>query len=118
MPRLNCTPIDRQLRRPELPTDLSEETVMRKNIFPRRIPLLMGVLAVAAVAFTGHAQAQTAGPPDEAQQAGLTEASFPQAKEDYFRDMDNAAAMSAEEVQGRNMWLVWTGGQHRVRGRV
>jgi hypothetical protein len=112
---LNCTPVDRYAA---LPTDLSEETVMRKIIFPRRVALLTGVLALAAVAFTGHAQAQTAGPPDEAQQAGRNVASFPQAKEDYFRDMDNGAAMSAEEVQGRNMWLVWTGGNDRFWDKV
>jgi hypothetical protein len=91
---------------------------MQKYIFPRRIALLMGVLAVAAVAFAGRTQAQTAGPPDEAQQAGRTVASFPQAKEDYFRDMDNGAAMSAEEVLGRNMWLVWTGGNDRFWDRI
>src|SRR5258708_17525559 len=91
---------------------------MRKNIFPRRIALLMGVLALAAVAFTGRAQAQTAGPPDEAQQAGRTVASFPQAKEDYCRDMDNGVAMSEEEIQGRNMWLVWTGGNDRFWDNV
>jgi hypothetical protein len=98
--------------------DLSEETAMRKLIFPRRVALLIGVLAVAAVVFTGRTQAQTAGPPDEAQQAGRDVASFPQAKEDYFRDMDNAAPMSVEEVQGRNMWLVWTGGNDRFWDNV
>ena len=90
---------------------------MRKNIFPRRIALLMGVLAVAA-AFTGRAQTQTAGPPDEAQQAGRSAASFPQATEDYFRDMDNGVDLSADQIQGRNMWLVWTGGNDRFWDRV
>ncbi|MHB8268845.1 hypothetical protein [Bradyrhizobium sp.] len=91
---------------------------MRKNIFPRRIALLMGVLAGAAVAFTLPAQAQSAGPPDEAQQVNRNEASFPQAKEDYFRDMDNGVALSADEIQGRNMWLVWTGGNDRFWDKV
>jgi hypothetical protein len=98
--------------------DLSEETVMRKNVFRGRIALLMGILAVAIAAFAGRTEAQTAGPPDEAQRANRDVASFPQAKEDYFRDMDNGAAMSAEEVQGRNMWLVWTGGNDRFWDRV
>ncbi len=91
---------------------------MRKNIFPRRVALLIGVLAVTAVGFADRAQAQSAGPPDEAQQAKRNEASFPQAKEDYFRDMDNGVALSAEEVQGRNMWLVWTGGNDRFWDKV
>jgi hypothetical protein len=91
---------------------------MRKSVFPRRIALLIGVLAVAATAFPARTQAQTAGPPDEAQQAKRDVASFPQATEDYFRDMDNGAAMKAEEVQGRNMWLVWTGGNDRFWDKV
>jgi hypothetical protein len=50
---------------------------------------------------------------DEATKAGLTEKDFPQASEDYFHDMDNGIALSPDEVQGRNMWLVWTGGNDR-----
>jgi hypothetical protein len=101
---------------PEPPPDLSEETVMRKSIFPRRVALLAGLLAVSAFAL--GSQAQPAAPLDEAQQANRDVASFPQAKEDYFRDMDNGAAMSDDEVKGRNMWLVWTGGNDRFWDRV
>ena len=90
---------------------------MQKNIFPRKIALLMGVVAVAAVAFAAPTQAQT-GPADEAQQAKRDVASFPQAKEDYFRDMDNGVGLSSEQVQGRNMWLVWTGGNDRFWDKV
>jgi hypothetical protein len=50
---------------------------------------------------------------DEAQQAGRAAASFPQASEDYFHDMDRAVALTPDEVKGRNMWLVWTGGNDR-----
>ncbi|HUB64888.1 MAG TPA: hypothetical protein VL996_10685 [Methylocella sp.] len=50
---------------------------------------------------------------DEAQRAGRDAASFPQADEDYFHDMDNGVALSPEEIKGRNMWLVWTGGNDR-----
>jgi hypothetical protein len=50
---------------------------------------------------------------DEARQAGRDAASFPQASEDYFHDMDGGLALSAEEIKGRNMWLVWTGGNDR-----
>jgi hypothetical protein len=92
--------------------------IMKKNTFSRRLALLMIVLAVgAAAAFSPGAQAQS-GPPDEATRAKRDEASFPQAKEDYFKDMDNGAPMSAEEVQGRNMWLVWTGGNDRFWDRA
>jgi hypothetical protein len=50
---------------------------------------------------------------DEAKQAGRTAASFPHATEDYFHDMDRGVALTPAEVQGRNMWLVWTGGNDR-----
>ncbi len=50
---------------------------------------------------------------DEAAVAGLSEQNLPQADEDYFKDMDNGVALTPDEVQGRNMWLVWTGGNDR-----
>jgi hypothetical protein len=42
-----------------------------------------------------------------------TPQSMPAADEDYFRDMDGAVALNREEVMGRNMWIVWTGGNDR-----
>ncbi|MCW3475292.1 hypothetical protein [Limobrevibacterium gyesilva] len=50
---------------------------------------------------------------DEAKVAGRDAASFPAADEDFFRDMDRGVALAADEVKGRNMWLVWTGGDDR-----
>ncbi|MBV8436314.1 MAG: hypothetical protein JOY95_02230 [Silvibacterium sp.] len=64
----------------------------------------------------GHVQ-------DEALRAGRNAASFPAADEDYFHDMDQAADekhqlhpldLNPNEVKGRNMWLVWTGGNDRL----
>jgi hypothetical protein len=55
---------------------------------------------------------------DEARQAGRTAASFPQAPEDYFHDMDGGLPLTAEEIKGRNMWLVWTGGNDRFWDRM
>jgi hypothetical protein len=51
---------------------------------------------------------------DEARSAGRSVASFPAADEDYFHAMDGGIALSREEVKGRNMWLVWTGGNDRL----
>jgi hypothetical protein len=45
--------------------------------------------------------------------AGRPASSFPAADEDYFKDMDNGVQLSADEVKGRNMWLVWSGGNDR-----
>jgi hypothetical protein len=50
---------------------------------------------------------------DEAHKAGRDAASFPQATEDYFHDMDRGIALTPDEVAGRNMWIVWTGGNDR-----
>jgi hypothetical protein len=51
---------------------------------------------------------------DEAMRAGRPAASFPAADEDYFHDMDGGLTFTKEEVQGRNMWIVWTGGNDRM----
>jgi hypothetical protein len=50
---------------------------------------------------------------DEASRVGRDAASFPAADEDYFHDMDGAADLPPDEVKGRDMWLVWTGGNDR-----
>jgi hypothetical protein len=73
--------------------------------------LLAGVLAGSQMAFG-------AGPLDEAQRAGRTESSFPQASEDFFHDMDNGVSLTPDEVKGRNMWLLWTGGDDRFWDQV
>jgi hypothetical protein len=55
---------------------------------------------------------------DEASRAGRTVASFPAADEDYFHDMDDGLALTREEIQGRNTWIVWTGGNDRFWDRI
>src|ERR1051326_1294407 len=56
---------------------------------------------------------------DEASRAGRVADSFAPADEDYFRDMDvGTGPLTREEVIGRNMWLVWTGGNDRFWDRV
>ena len=75
------------------------------------------VVFALALACTAAAVASAASL-DEAQRAGRTDASFPQASEDYFHDMDGGVALTPEEVKGRNMWLVWTGGNDRFWDRV
>src|SRR6185503_11618940 len=51
---------------------------------------------------------------DEAMLAGRTASSFPAADEDYFHDMDGGLTLTREQIQGRNMWIVWTGGNDRL----
>jgi hypothetical protein len=84
----------------------------------RGASLLAGALAILVYASERGLSQQHAAPLDEAQASGRNEASFPHAKEDYFRAMDNGVPLSDDEVQGRNMWLVWTGGNDRFWDRV
>ena len=55
---------------------------------------------------------------DEAKQVGRDAVSFPHAGDDYFRDMDGGVALTPEEIKGRNMWLVWSGGNDRLWNRM
>src|SRR4030095_8388867 len=55
---------------------------------------------------------------DEAKRAGRAAESFPPADEDYFKLMDNGIDLTGEKVRGRNMWLVWTGGNDRLWDRL
>src|SRR5258708_3085521 len=50
---------------------------------------------------------------DEALRVKRAPNSFPAADEDYFRDMDGGISLNSAEVKGRNMWIVWTGGNDR-----
>ena len=50
---------------------------------------------------------------DEALMVGRTAESFPAADEDYFKDMDGGVELTANEIKGRNNWIVWTGGNDR-----
>ena len=57
---------------------------------------------------------------DEASRATRSAASFPPADEDYFHEIDDGGGrpLSREEVIGRNMWLVWTGGNDRFWDQI
>ena len=69
-------------------------------------------LFVAAIGLGSPARAQAV--IDEARQAGRAAQTFPAADEDYFHDMDGGIQLTPDEVKGRNMWLVWTGGNDRL----
>jgi hypothetical protein len=80
--------------------------------------LAAGIAVAGTVLWAPNIPAALATTLDEAQRAGRDAATFPQATEDYFRDMDNGVPLSADEVQGRNMWLLWTGGDDRFWDKV
>ena len=70
-------------------------------------------LLIAGTAGCGGDRGQPGRVLDEAMRANRTAESFPAADEDYFRDMDGGLSLTREEIQGRNMWNVWTGGNDR-----
>jgi hypothetical protein len=72
-----------------------------------RVLLSIGLILMGAYVATG-ARAQTIF--DEARRAGRAAETFPAADEDYFKGMDGGVALTPDEVEGRNMWIVWTGG--------
>jgi hypothetical protein len=79
------------------------------------VKILLVGLALAVSNLSAHA---ASAPLDEAQAAGRGEASLPQPSEDFFHDMDNGVALTPDEVKGRNMWIVWTGGDDRFWDQV
>ena len=74
---------------------------------------MAGVLIYLAVASGCKHAPQPGEVQDEARRAGRAASSFAAADEDYFHDMDGGIALTSDEVKGRNMWLVWTGGNDR-----
>ena len=72
------------------------------------------VLIIFGLAFGGCGKSPQPGTvQDEALAAGRRADSFPAADEDYFKDMDGGVTLSANEIKGRNNWIVWTGGNDR-----
>jgi len=62
---------------------------------------------------------------DEAMRAGRHPEDFLQPTDDYFRDMDYNIVNGArptfaqpQQIEGRNMWMVWTGGNDRLWDRL
>ena len=80
-------------------------------------PMLRVTCALAAAVLTAcSSHARTA--QDEAKAAGRDAASFVAANEDYFHAMDGGITLSTDEVRGRNMWLVWSGGNDAFWDRL
>jgi cytochrome c2 len=83
---------------------------MRRNPAPLIMLLLAGLSLLSGC---GDPAPRSGEVQDEAKRAGRDAASFPAAAEDYFHDMDNGVALTPDEAAGRDMWIVWTGGDDR-----
>jgi cytochrome c5 len=69
---------------------------------------------IAALLFAACGKAPAPGSvKDEALTVGRMADSFPAADENYFKEMDGGVDLTANEVKGRNNWIVWTGGNDR-----
>ena len=79
----------------------------------RRSRVLLSLCVTLLLAGCGKGAPRPGEVLDEASRAGRTAASFPAAAEDYFHDMDGGGSLTREEIQGRNTWIVWTGGNDR-----
>lgn len=85
---------------------------MKRQLWPGAIILLFSIGLFLAGCLKSSAAPGTV--QDEAMQVGRTAGSFPAADEDFFHDMDGGMALTPDEVKGRNMWIVWTGGNDRL----
>jgi len=85
---------------------------------------LVAAAVVGASAGCGLPQPKPGTVKDEAMRAGVTPQQLVRPTEDYFHDMDynpalkNRPAFTQAEIEGRNMWLVWTGGDDRLWDRL
>ena len=88
----------------------------RKAWFVYGLIVLVAVCGVATLLVVGwfHKGPRPGSVKDEALLAGRTADSFPAADENYFVAMDDAVPLGPDEIKGRNMWLVWTGGDDKL----
>jgi hypothetical protein len=73
-----------------------------------------GTLAALLALTACHRSLEAGHVEDEATRANRSPSSFPAADEDYFHDMDGAISLTSDEIKGRNMWIVWTGGDDKL----
>src|SRR5690349_20863578 len=88
---------------------------------PRGISVCAAALFATVCASCSASQPRPGTVLDEASRAGVAPEKMPPASEDYFHDMDfnivdgtPLRPLTKDEIQGRNMWLVWTGGDDRL----
>jgi hypothetical protein len=72
---------------------------------------LAGFIAIAGAFLFWRTRPGPGRTPDEASAAGFTGFTVP--VEDYFHAMDGGADLATDEVQGRNLWMVASGGNDR-----
>ena len=76
----------------------------------RRAIYVAGIVAIAGLAVAAWFLRPCHDVVDSAKRAGKTAADFPQSASPVFAAMDGGISLSADEVKGRNTWLLWTAG--------
>jgi len=91
----------------------------------RDISTCVTVIVILSSVACGKPEPKPGTVQDEALRAGLPPTHFVAAGEDYFHDMDFNVVrrqplrpFTHEEIAGRNMWLLWTGGNDRLWDRL
>lgn len=79
---------------------------------------MMLLVSIGLAGCSGKDEPQPGQVLDEARMAGRDAASLKHADEDYFKDMDGGVQLTRDEIKGRNMWLVWSGGNDRFWNRM
>src|SRR3984893_17080655 len=97
--------------------DLSQPLAKRQTFMIEHRLRWIGVL-LCVLLLAGCSKDRSGQVLDEASQAGRTVATFPAADEDYLHDMDGGLALTREGIQGRNTWIVWTGGNDRFWDQI
>jgi len=88
------------------------------------ILLCAAVVVAAGVLGCGVREPRPGTVQDEAMRAGVTPEQLVRPTDDYFHDMDYNAGgdprptFTQEDIEGRNMWVVWTGGGDRLWDRL
>ena len=88
------------------------------------IPIVAALLCVMLAPAAGGAARSRAPCRMKRMRAGRTAEDFVRPTDDYFHDMDDNVVngkrpvFTQEEIEGRNMWMVWTGGNDRLWDRL
>src|SRR5215216_3603150 len=90
----------------------------------RAVALTAALIVAVNVLSCGRVGPKPGSVRDEAMRAGLEAEHFVRPTPDYFHDMDYNVVNGARptfaqpEIEGRNMWMVWTGGNDRLWDRL
>ena len=89
------------------------------------IPIVAAILLCVMAGACGRRRGPQPGTvQDEALRTGRTAEDFVRPTDDYFHDMDDNVVngkrpvFTQQEIEGRNMWMVWTGGNDRLWDRL